>query len=440
MVGRKTSRLFRGVLVTLLFVVLTREGTPVQPAQAAGSSSELVTLLQDVTRADGSRYHSLDDQQVGMDTLKIIPNPQGGYLGIYHHLIGTSFQVRLATSSDLLTWHYRTTLVTAASQPTIASLPEGGFVVGYEKKGQGTACGGSGSCLAFHHYANMDALLAGMYDQAIVLHRTLSRCNEGTPTIYAATLNPDITHSIITIGFHYYRQCKVDREALGTLTNFATWNVRVDATVNALFTQLGTIQGNVGDRDAFFYQGKPYSLIEAQSTKKDFGSWRPYLFDRTLHSLTLLTLHTQGGSTAFGNPTSTDLILPNGQQGFVSTEYLFSEGAARGEGGELIYYKAYPRQSPPDTIPPRGSITHPANGSKVREGSTVTIKATASDDVGIAKVAFFINGMLTCVSPFAPSSCNWTVPSTEDVTYTITATAFDIASNTTSSSVQVRSR
>ena len=70
----------------------------------------------------------------------------------------------------------------------------------------------------------------------------------------------------------------------------------------------------------------------------------------------------------------------------------------------------------------------------------MTIKAEASDDVDIAKVAFYINGTLTCVSPFAPYSCNWTVPSTEDVTYMIMAEAFDIASNTASSSVKVRSR
>jgi hypothetical protein len=342
MVGRKTSRLFRVLVATLLFFLVMMDGTLLQTAHAAVSSPELVTLLQDVTNADGSRYNAVDDQKVGMDTVKIIPNPQGGYLGIYHHLINNMFQVRLATSFDLLTWRYRITLEKAASQPTIAWLSDGGFLVGYEKNGQGTFCGGLGSCLAFKHYANTDALMAGVFDQAIVLNRTLSPCNEGTPNIYAATLNPDINHSIINIGFHYYSQCKVDREALGTLTNFATWQARADASVNALFTNLGTIHGNVGDRDAFFYQGEPYSLIEAQYTKNDFGSWRPYLFDRTLHSLTLLTLHTQGGSTAFGNPRYTDLTLPNGQQGFVSTEFLFSEGAAPGEGGELIYYKAYP--------------------------------------------------------------------------------------------------
>jgi hypothetical protein len=439
MVGRKAPRLFCVSVVTFLFVVLTMGGALVQMAQSAVSSPELVTLLQDVTSADGSHYHTVDDQNVGMDTVKIIPNPPGGYLGIYHHLISNIFQVRLATSSDLLNWHYRITIENAASQPTIASLPDGGFLVGYEKNGQGTACGGSGSCLAFKHYATLEALLADTYDKAIVLNRTLSPCNEGTPNIYAATLNPDMNHSIINIGFHYFSHCKVDREALGTLTNFSIWKVRADATVNALFTRLGTIHGNVGDRDAFFYRGKPYSLVEAQYTKNDFGSWRPYLFDRTHHSLTLLTLHTQRGSTAFGNPTYTDLILPNGQQGFVSTEFLFSEGAASGEGGELIYYKAYPTQSPPDTISPSVSIAHPEDGSKVRRGSTVTIKAKASDNVGIAKVAFYINGTLTCVSPFAPYSCNWRVPSTAGVKYTVTAKAFDIASNTASSSVKVKS-
>ena len=132
--------------------------------------------------------------------------------------------------------------------------------------------------------------------------------------------------------------------------------------------------------------------------------------------------------------------LPNGQLGFVSTEFIFSQGAVPGEAGALIYYKAYPAQAPADTTAPSVSITQPASGSKVSKGSTITIKASASDDVGIAKVAFYVNGVLTCVSPFAPYTCNWTVPSTPGVTYTITAQAFDIALNSASSSVQVTSQ
>jgi hypothetical protein len=272
------------------------------------------------------------------------------------------------------------------------------------------------------------------------LNRTLSSCNEGTPNIYAATLNPDVNHSIINVGFHYFSGCNVDRQATGTLTNFSTWKVQTDSNLNTLFTNLGTINGNVGDRDAFFYQGRPYSLVEAQSTRNDFGSWRPYLFDRTSNSLTSLTLDTDGGSTSFGNPTYTDLVLPSGTRGFIATQFIFSEGAAPGEAGPLFYYRSYPTQPAPDPTAPSVAITQPANGSKVTRLSTVTIKASAVDNVGIAKVAFYVNGALTCVSPFAPYTCNWTVPSPRGVSYTIQARAFDLSANTSTSSVTVTSR
>jgi hypothetical protein len=251
----------------------------------------------------------------------------------------------------LLDWHYVATLENGASQPTVAALSDNSFVVGYEKAGSGANCRGSGSCLAFEHYRDATALLGNSSDKKVVLNRTLSSCNEGTPNIYAATLNPDVNHSIINVGFHYFSGCNVDRQATGTLTNFSTWKVQTDSNLNTLFTNLGTINGNVGDRDALFYQGRPYSLVEAQSTKNDFGSWRPYLFDRTSNSLTSLTLDTDGGSTSFGNPTYTDLVLPSGTRGFIATQFIFSEGAAPGEAGPLFYYRSYPTPacSRPDT-------------------------------------------------------------------------------------------
>jgi hypothetical protein len=440
MVRRNRSSFVRFLVASLLAIVAMSSGMVLRTAHAAGTPLELVTMLQDVSTADQHRYNAVDDQNVGLDTLKIIPNPQGGYLGVYHHLLNGAFQVRLATSTDVLTWHYVTTLQTVASQPTIASLSDGSFVVAFEKEAEGTYCGGAGSCLGFRHYASVEALLSGASDHFLVVNRTLSLCNEGTPNIYAATLQPDITHSIINVGFHYYSGCNVDRQAIGTLTNFASWKTQADANVNTLFTNLGTIHGNVGDRDSFFYRGQAYSLIEAQSIKSDYSTWRPYLFDRTLNTLTQLVLHTNGGSTSFGNPTYTQVRLPGGLIGFVSTEFIFSEGAAPGEGGELIYVRPYPSQPGPDTTPPTVSITQPTNGSRVSRGATITIKANASDDVGVEKVGFSVNGTLTCVSPFASYTCTWTVPSKARVTYTLTATAFDLAGNTASAAVKVTSR
>jgi hypothetical protein len=420
---------------------LVATGMLVNMPQAA-ASPELVALLQDVRTADGYRYGTRDDQGVGMDTAKIVPAPSGGdYLAVYHHLIGGAFNVRLATSTDLLHWHYVATLENDASQPTIAELSDGGFLVAYEKTGRGGSCGGSGSCLAFQHYPNIDALLAGAEDRSVTVNRTLSACNEGTPNIYAATLHPDLDHSIINVGFHYFKGCDVDRQAMGTLTNFSSWKTQADANLNTLFTNLGTIGGNVGDRDALLHQDRPYSLVEAQDRKNDFGTWRPYLFDRTANSLTRLYLHTHGGSTSFGNPTYTELRLPGpeGKRGFVSTQFIFSERAAPGEAGPLFYYRAFPTQPAADTTRPTVTITQPAHGATVQRRSTVTIKATASDSSGITKVAFFVNGALSCVSPFAPYSCAWTAPNRTG-THTLRAEATDGAGNVSSSTVTVTSR
>src|SRR2546428_475820 len=80
------------------------------------------------------------------------------------------------------------------------------------------------------------ALLANAYNPTwgtVALNRTLSPCHEGTPNIYAATLNPDIRHSVINVGFHYHRDCQLDQEARGTLTNFSTWTAQADSNVNA---------------------------------------------------------------------------------------------------------------------------------------------------------------------------------------------------------------
>jgi hypothetical protein len=246
---------------------------------------------------------------------------------------------------------------------------------------------------------------------------------------------------VVNVGFHYHANCDLDRQARGTLTNFSAWTAEPDSNVNLLFTNLRTVAGHIGDRDAFFYKGRPYSLIEAQGKKGDYTTWRPYLFDRNGSTLTELKLQTDGGSTSFGNPTYTELrVPPSGHVGFVSTEFVFSEGSALGEAGALTYYTEYPTQPPADTAKPTVEITQPSNASTVRSGTNLIVRAGATDNVGVEKVAFFVNGMLTCVSPFLPYSCSWTVPPAAGVVYTLTARAFDTSSNAADASVTVMSR
>lgn len=93
-----------------------------------------------------------------------------------------------------------------------------------------------------------------------------------------------------------------------------------------------------------------------------------------------------------------------------------------------------------DNIPPTVSINSPANGSTVARKANVTITASASDNVGVARVEFLVNGALQCTDVSAPYSCNWRVPNPPNRTYQIQARAFDQVGNSATAGVQVTSR
>lgn len=93
-----------------------------------------------------------------------------------------------------------------------------------------------------------------------------------------------------------------------------------------------------------------------------------------------------------------------------------------------------------DITPPTVSIDSPANGSIVPRKGNVTINATASDNVLVARVEFLVNGALQCTDVSAPYSCNWRVPSPPNKTYQLQARAFDQAGNSATATVQVTSR
>jgi glucose/arabinose dehydrogenase len=93
-----------------------------------------------------------------------------------------------------------------------------------------------------------------------------------------------------------------------------------------------------------------------------------------------------------------------------------------------------------DNTPPTVSITNPANGSLVARKSTVTISASASDNIGVVRVEFLVNGGLQCTDTTVPYSCNWRVPAAPNKTHQLQARVFDAAGNSATASVQVTSR
>ena len=92
-----------------------------------------------------------------------------------------------------------------------------------------------------------------------------------------------------------------------------------------------------------------------------------------------------------------------------------------------------------DTAPPAVSMTAPANGATV-SGTSVTVSASASDNVGVAGVQFYITGPSITNQPFgaedttSPYSLVWDTTTGANGSYTITARARDATGNQTTSS------
>ncbi len=86
-----------------------------------------------------------------------------------------------------------------------------------------------------------------------------------------------------------------------------------------------------------------------------------------------------------------------------------------------------------DTSPPTIFLTTPVNGATV-SGSTVKVSATASDNVGVTSVQFRLDGVaLGGPVTTPPYSITWDTTTATNGSHTLTAQAFDLASNVGSS-------
>jgi hypothetical protein len=81
----------------------------------------------------------------------------------------------------------------------------------------------------------------------------------------------------------------------------------------------------------------------------------------------------------------------------------------------------------PDATPPTVAISGPAAAATV--AGTVTITATAADNVGIARVEFLVDGTLLSSDSTAPYSASWNTAGATNGAHQLTARAFDAANN-----------
>lgn len=306
------------LILTLLLLVL------VQPV--FGTETDIKNMVENVT-ASSSRYDAKDDVGNGLDTLKIIDKPSGGYIGVYHVMKNNAFVTKVATSTDILNWKYEIDLDNNASNPTILQLSDGGYVVAMQIDD------GTKIWLRIKYYPNLNKLLSGNSSKSFDATHTLTPSNsgaEGTPNIYSATLSPNIDNSVIEIGFNYG-----NKQARGTLTGFSSWVTKDESQVNSAITALGAT--NIIDRDNIAYDGN-FNIIEGQLKQGDWSSFRLFLYNFDTNKASQLSVKTHKGSISFSNPTITQIKDSNGDPVLVVTTLIRTEGSALGEPGELIYY------------------------------------------------------------------------------------------------------
>jgi hypothetical protein len=95
-----------------------------------------------------------------------------------------------------------------------------------------------------------------------------------------------------------------------------------------------------------------------------------------------------------------------------------------------------PPPLPTDTTPPTASISSPTAGATV--SGTVTLSANASDNVGVTRVEFLVDGALHATDTSSPYSASWNTTTATNGSHALTARAFDAANNqTTSTAVNV---
>ena len=308
-----------------------------RPAPSDPTYALLKSLIEDVTAADARRYRVTDDVGREMHCAKIVEDPGGEiddrYLAVYHSALGDGrFHAALATSADLLTWHYVRDFGPGSSQPTLVPVQGGGYLAAWEQDPR--------NHIALRYFRDRDALFGGPPTRAFDARRSLSRCAEGTPTIHAVLLNPDIDHSPISIGGHYWWRCDRDRQLTATLTNFKRWTATRRPELDDALLRWG-VGGNIGGRDPIIFLGRSYAVFEGQHVKGDFGSWRTYVYDYATGAAEPVAIRTDAGSTAFANPHVTALAAPDGRRALAVSLFLPGEGAARDEGGQLIYHRVY---------------------------------------------------------------------------------------------------
>lgn len=307
-----------------------------------------------LTGVEGSTRYSYglkDSRGVGMDCLRIIYAPLHGirrYLGVYHHYQNDiqTFQIFLAQSFDLMSWEFLRRLLSNADMPAVSvDANTVRVLLVYEhflslKERWPCAVG-------IRLYASLDSLISGRPLATFIAPNAVSRI-EGTPNVYSF----DATAGTAEIGFHYQNESLVrDEVGRGKLSGFPgtpIWTAAPDLHYNKVMTSKG-VTGNIGGRDVLQFNGGIHQLVICEGNVQPppthptaWDAWRVWLWEDN-RTVAQLNVRTHKGSLAVANPSMALVPSPRtGRPALFATYFIFSEGAAKGEAGQLAFYSEIP--------------------------------------------------------------------------------------------------
>lgn len=159
----------------------------------------------------------------------------------------------------------------------------------------------------------------------------------------------------------------------------------------------------------------------------------------------LYTLNTSTWSWSVVSPSSGNPVTPPvssntrilGGFPFSKFQYVPSEDVfilVNTVSSSVYVYRMSGSTPPPptDTTPPTVSVTSPVSGSTLT--GTVSVSASASDNVGVAGVQFKLDGVnLGSEDTTAPFSVSWNTTTTSNGSHVVTAIARDTSNNSTTS-------
>ncbi|HWU86332.1 MAG TPA: S8 family serine peptidase [Kofleriaceae bacterium] len=146
----------------------------------------------------------------------------------------------------------------------------------------------------------------------------------------------------------------------------------------------------------------------------------------TISGTSMATPHVTGAAALYlsANPAASPAQVEAALEANATPDAVIGPGTG---SPNLLLYTAFIGGGGGDTTPPTAAITSPEAGATV--AGTVTIAATASDNVGVTRVAFYAGSTFLGVDTTEPYSFTWDTTTGGNGTVALLARAFDAGGN-----------